>query len=101
METINTLFASAVARFHERTALLEPGEDGGMITLTYDALQARVQQLTGYLQERHLAKGERVLIWAASRIDWMVAFLSVLLAGGVVVPLDVAAVSPVSVTVTV
>ena len=89
METINILFASAVARFHERTALLEPGDDGGMITLTYDALQARVQQFTGYLQERHLAKGERVLLWAPSRIDWMVTFLSVLLAGGVVVPLDV------------
>src|SRR3989440_9114200 len=89
METINILFASAVARFHERTALLEPSDDGGMITLTYDALQARVQQFTGYLQERHLAKGERVLLWAASRIDWMVAFLSVLLAGGVVVPLDI------------
>jgi len=42
METINILFASAVARFHERTALLEPDDDG-MITLTYDALQARVQ----------------------------------------------------------
>ena len=44
METINTLFASTVARFHGRTALLEPTDDAGMTTLTYDALLERVQQ---------------------------------------------------------
>ncbi|MGH2479520.1 MAG: AMP-binding protein, partial [Ktedonobacteraceae bacterium] len=90
METINDLFASAVKRFAERPALLEPSEGTGEITtLTFSMLQQRVQQFAGYLQGQQLQKGERVLIWSASRIDWMVAHLATLLVGGVVVPLDV------------
>src|SRR5260370_11708783 len=30
-----------------------------------------------------------MLLWSASRIDWMVAFLGALLVGAVIVPLDV------------
>ena len=90
VETINDLFASAVKRFAERPALLEPSEGAGeIITLTFNMLQQRVQQFAGYLQEQQLQKGERVLIWSASRIDWMVAYLATLLVGAVVVPLDV------------
>lgn len=60
-----------------------------MTALTYHQLQERVQSFAGYLEEQHLQKGERVMIWSASRIDWLVAYLGVLLVGGVIVPLDV------------
>ncbi|GAC1565951.1 MAG: hypothetical protein NVS3B14_05490 [Ktedonobacteraceae bacterium] len=89
MKTINTLFASAVERFPGRTALLEPTDDAGIVSYTYAELQAKVHRFSGYLQEQHIAKGDRILIWGASRINWMVAFLGTLLAGGVLVPLDV------------
>ncbi|HLX59300.1 MAG TPA: AMP-binding protein [Ktedonobacteraceae bacterium] len=89
MKTINTLFASAVERFHGRTALLEPTDDGSIVSYTYAELQEKVRRFAAYLQEQHIAKGERIMLWAASRVDWMVAFLGTLLAGGVVVPLDV------------
>jgi long-chain acyl-CoA synthetase len=90
VETINELFASAVKRFPERPALLEPIEESErVIILTYTEVQQRVQQFAGYLQEQNLEKGERVLIWAASRVDWIVAYLATLLVGAVVVPLDV------------
>ncbi|HVB75892.1 MAG TPA: AMP-binding protein [Ktedonobacteraceae bacterium] len=89
MKTINTLFASAAKRFHARIALLEPTDDAGIVTYTYAELQAKVHRFTGYLQEKRIEKGERILIWSASRVDWMVAFLGTLLAGGVIVPLDV------------
>ena len=90
METINDILENAVKRFPERPALIEPTEESGeMTTLTYAMLQQRVQQFAGYLQEQHVAKGDRLLIWSASRINWMIAYLGTLLVGAVVVPLDV------------
>lgn len=89
METINSLFATAVEQFGGRIALMELGTATDMSTFTYSEVQQKVQYFAGYLQEIALQKGERVLIWSASRIDWMVAFLAVLQIGGVVVPLDI------------
>lgn len=68
--------------------LLEPADDGSIVSYTYAELQTKVYAFAGYLQEEQFVKGQRVMLWAASRVDWMVAFLGTLLAGGVVVPLD-------------
>ncbi|HEX7734060.1 MAG TPA: AMP-binding protein [Ktedonobacteraceae bacterium] len=94
METINELFANAVKRFPDRPALLEPAEESGknkgeLVTLTYIQLQRRVEQFAGYLQGQQIAKGDRLLLWSASRINWVVAYLGSLLMGAVLVPLDV------------
>lgn len=89
MKTINSLFASAVERFPGRTVLLEPADGGTIVSYTYAELQAKVYAFAGYLQEQHVVKGQRVMLWAASRVDWMVTFLGTLLIGGVVVPLDI------------
>lgn len=89
METIISLFSSTVARFHSNIALLEPDEKGEIVSLTYDALTERVHRFTGALQEQGIVKGQRIMLWSASGINWMVAFLGVLEAGGVAVPLDV------------
>jgi long-chain acyl-CoA synthetase len=89
MQTINELFANAVARYGERPALSEPVEGDRMSTLTYRELQERAQQFAGYLQNEQFVKGDRLLLWSASRIDWLVAYLGALLAGVIVVPLDV------------
>ncbi|HEY0757141.1 MAG TPA: AMP-binding protein [Ktedonobacteraceae bacterium] len=94
METINELFANAVKRFPNRPALLEPAEEsdkgkGELTTLTYVDLQQQVERFAGYLQGLGLVKGERLLLWSASRINWVIAYLGSLLVGAVVVPLDV------------
>ena len=90
MQTINTLFATSVERFGNHPALIEPIEgEGGMATLSYRALQARAHGFAGYLQHQQFAKGDSILIWSASRSDWMAAYLGALLVGVVVVPLDV------------
>lgn len=89
MQTLNDMVASAVRQFSTRTALLEPADSGEISTLTYTTLAGRVRTFAGYLQGQNFAKGQRVLLWSASSIDWMVAFLGVLQVGGVVVPLDV------------
>src|SRR5260221_8003438 len=87
--TINELFATAVTRYTKRPALLEPVEDNEMMCLTYTMLQQQVHDFCGYLQEIHIAKGDRILLWSASRINWMISYLGTLLAGVVIVPLDV------------
>ena len=94
METINELFANAVKRFPDRPALLEPTEESGkskeeMTILTYSELQQRIELFAGYLQEQQVAKGDRLLLWCASRINWIIALLGSLLVGAVLVPLDV------------
>src|SRR5947209_5223016 len=89
MQTINELFATSVERYGNRPALIEPVEGAGMATLTYRALQERVHGFAGYLQTRGLEKGNCIVLWSASRSDWMAAYLGALLLGVIVVPLDV------------
>src|SRR5258708_16562644 len=89
MQTINELFSNAVARYGERPALSEPAEGDRMSTLTYRALQERAQQFASYLQNEQFAKGDRLLLWSASRIDWLLAYLGALFVAVIVVPLHV------------
>src|SRR5260370_8001553 len=89
METINELIYTGVERYKERPVLVEPVEESSMSSLTYGGLLERAQGFAGYLQAEKVERGERMLLWSASRIDWMVAFLGALLVGAVIVPLDV------------
>jgi long-chain acyl-CoA synthetase len=88
METIPLLFKDSVARSGAHLALIEPVEGGQISTLTYQALQERSCAFAGYLQQQNLATGERIMIWSASRSNWLIAYLGALLVGMVVVPLD-------------
>ncbi len=87
--TINELFAHTAAHYANRPALLEPVQDDEVVCLTYGMLQQKVHDFCGFLQEQHIQKGDRLLLWAPSRIHWMVSYLGALLAGAVIVPLDV------------
>ena len=89
MKTINELLRVAVSEYGTRVACIEPVGDRGMASFTYNELMERVQGFAGALQEKKLQKGDRLLIWSASRVDWIVAFLGALVAGAVVVPLDI------------
>ena len=89
METIPLLFKDAVARSGARLALIEPLDGDEISSLTFQALQERVFAFAAYLLEQNLPKGERIMIWSASRSNWMIAYLGSLLAGMVVVPLDI------------
>jgi long-chain acyl-CoA synthetase len=89
MKTIQELLRTAVSRYGSRVAFIEPAGDGDMASLTYNDLLEQARGFAGALQEKGLQKGDRLLIWSASRIDWMVAFLGAMLIGAVVVPLDI------------
>src|SRR6266576_4406307 len=89
MRTINELLHTAVALYGARIAFIEPEDEGRMVSLTYNDLLEQVRGFAGALQEKGLQKGDRLLLWSASRIDWMVAFFGTLFIGAVVVPLDI------------
>jgi len=89
LETLNQLFSTSVQDYRNRPALIEPIEREQISSLTYGTLQEHVQCFAGYLQEQKIEKGDRVLIWAASCINWMVVYLGTLLVDAVIVPLDV------------
>ncbi|HJT56410.1 MAG TPA: AMP-binding protein, partial [Ktedonobacteraceae bacterium] len=87
--TINELFANAVIRYTNQPALLEPSDKNDMVCLTYEMLQEQAQNFCGYLQQQHVQKGDRLLLWAESSIHWMITYLGAILTGAVIVPLDV------------
>lgn len=89
METINELFNAAVKHYMARIVFIEPGEEASMTSITYGSFLERAHSFAGYLQGEKLEKGDRILLWSASRIDWMVAYLGALLIGAVIVPLDI------------
>lgn len=89
MSTIPGLLARSVERFSMRSALLEPATDGSMSELTYKAFQEKVQGFAGYLQQQHFKKDDRLLLWSASGIEWLIIYMGTLTLGGVIVPLDV------------
>lgn len=70
-------------RFPSREALVYAGG-----RVTYSELLARVRSLSAWLIERRLAPGERVGILTDEPRDYMSAYFGVLMAGGVVVPLN-------------
>jgi long-chain acyl-CoA synthetase len=64
-------------------------DDGYRIwSYTYRQLVRASRGFAGRLQEDGLRKGDRVLLWAENRPEWVVAFWGCLLAGVVVVPID-------------
>src|SRR5436305_1620152 len=89
MKTIQELLRTAVSQYGTHVAFIEPVGDGDMVSLTYNDLLERAHGFAGALHEKGLHKGDSLLLWSASRIDWMIAFLGAMLIGGVIVPLDI------------
>lgn len=89
-ERLPTL-ASLPARLAARgamPALIEIGAEERR-ELSYGELAAAVNHLAGELEALGLKPGERVGLLAENRLEWVVAALAVMAAGGVVMPLDV------------
>jgi len=69
--------------------LLKPGGDvvlrSGDRALTRDELRDQAGRVAGGLQGAGLEPGDRVALYAANSLDWVIAYLGVLRAGGCVV----------------
>ncbi len=60
----------------------------GAQSLTYRELKDAVDQAAAAWQHHGLAPGDRVAVWSANTVDCALAMLSVIVAGGVLVPLN-------------
>jgi len=88
METLIQLVEEGARRFDRRPALLIRPFFRTR-TWRYRDLAATVPRAAGVLAQAGLTPGDRVIIWAVNRPEWGVAFLAIVHAGGVAVPLDV------------
>ncbi len=88
MNTLVDLLECSVRENPERTAtFMRLGVR--TVRYSYRDLEARSHAIARALAERGIAKGDRVLIWAANQPDWVAAMYGTFLVGGVIVPLDV------------
>jgi long-chain acyl-CoA synthetase len=88
-ETLGAFLKDQAHRFGDAVALsIKPGFRWQH--WLYRTVDEAADQVAAYLQqEYHLEKGERVVIWAPNRPEWVTAFFGCLRVGAVVVPLDV------------
>jgi len=88
VSTLNTLIEDSAGRFGQKPALLfEPGYRTRI--WTYEQLLADSQAVAGWLADRGVRKGDRVVLWAHNSPYWAVALFGVLRASAIAVPLDV------------
>ena len=87
-KTLVELVAHGAREFPDRPALLiRPGFRTHV--WRYRDLAEVVPRVATVLSGAGLARGDRIVIWAVNRPEWVLAFLATAHAGGVVVPLDV------------
>ena len=87
MQTLVDLLKDASDRFGPSPALvITPGFR--QERWSYDKLWETSGKVAGYLRDQGLEKGDRALLWAPNRPEWVAAFFGCLRAGVMAVPLD-------------
>ncbi|MFE7244054.1 AMP-binding protein [Streptomyces sp. NPDC057580] len=81
--TVPALLSHGAEKFADRPAVVD-----GDITLTYSALAAIVQRVSGAYLSVGVAPGDRVAIWAPNRHEFILAMLGAQNIGASVVPLN-------------
>jgi len=88
MQTLNDLLETAASRFGESPALLiKPGIR--VRNWSYRELWEASGKVAAHLHGRGIAKGDRVVIWAPNRPEWVVALFGCLRLGVIAVPFDI------------
>ncbi|MGP1431195.1 MAG: AMP-dependent synthetase/ligase [Treponema sp.] len=84
--TLPEMFEITVERFPDRNCLtvFEPDR----ITLTYSQTLAAIQKLAGWLTAHGVKKGTHVAVSGKNSSEWAIVYLSVLYAGGIIIPID-------------
>ncbi|MFP4266608.1 MAG: AMP-dependent synthetase/ligase [Spirochaetaceae bacterium] len=84
--TLVELFSITAERYPERRcfSIYEPDN----IFLTYGEAHEKVVQVSNYLLTLGVSYGDRVAVTGKNSPEWTIAYLAVLYAGGVVVPID-------------
>ncbi len=85
--TVVEMFEISCMRFGSRPCFkaFHPKE----LSLTYDEVRQKVLQISNYLLATGVRKGDKIAVSGKNSPEWAVAYLAVLYAGAVVVPLDI------------
>src|SRR5919197_5483450 len=86
MQTLQDLLPE-IARIGNREAIRWTNGFRTFIT-TYADLYGTIGAVADYFNERGIRKGDRVLIWAENRMEWVAVFWACVASGVVAVPLD-------------
>ncbi len=84
--TLPEIFRITAQRFGERPCLTVYEPD--RISLSYSQALARIEATARWLHAQGINKGEAVAVTGKNSPEWAVAYLGVLFAGAVVVPID-------------
>lgn len=88
MQTLNDLLETAANRFGDSPALLiKPGIR--VRSWSYREIWEASGTVAAYLHAQGIAKGDRVVIWAPNRPEWVVALFGCLRLGAIAVPFDI------------
>jgi long-chain acyl-CoA synthetase len=84
--TLPELFDITVSRFGERPCftIYEPDR----ISLNYQEAMAKIKAVARYLHGKGIRKGDAIAVTGKNSPEWAVAYLGVLFAGAIVVPID-------------
>ncbi|MCL2175198.1 MAG: AMP-binding protein [Treponema sp.] len=84
--TLPEMYKITVSRFPERRCftIFEPDR----ITLNYTESLKLIEAVARWLHSKGIRKGDRVAVTGKNAPEWTVAYLGILFAGGVVVPID-------------
>jgi len=84
--TLPEMFKITVSRYPDRRCftIFEPDR----ITLNYTESLAKIEAIARWLYSKGIRRGDRVAVTGKNAPEWTVAYLAILFAGGVVVPID-------------
>jgi long-chain acyl-CoA synthetase len=84
--TIPEMFRITVQRYSDRPCFTEYAPD--RISLSYSQAYDRIRTVASYLRSLGLKKDEKIALTGKNSPEWAVAYLAILEAGGIVVPID-------------
>lgn len=87
MQTLRDILREHADRIPDRVAFRAPGGEGYR-EWTYSGVWSAVSSGVGALRGEGLQPGDRVALYGENAPEWVLAYLAIHLAGGVVIPMD-------------
>jgi long-chain acyl-CoA synthetase len=87
MQTIVDLVEKSCSKYSDKAALRHRITDGWQ-NITFDALRITSDQIAAGLREHGFKPGDHAALLAPSSPRWVIAYLGILKAGGIVIPID-------------
>lgn len=83
--TVVDVFNETSTSYPEKEILIYRGIDGTRNALTYHQLQNEATKLARYLVSKGIKKGDKIALFGPNTLEWVIAELAIIMAGGVVV----------------